>query len=75
MTLTEQKTEYTEIKALLLTALKDNLSSGALVGYTTNGTKIVYEGATKTNLLIREYNQLIAHIEHQIVQLNFIGVS
>lgn len=75
MTLLEQLTEYEEIKTLLKSALKDNLSSGSIVGYTTNGTKITYENASKTNTLIREYNQLISHTEMQIKQLNMLGIT
>lgn len=75
MTLKEQKAEYTEIKQLLKTALSNNLSSGALIGYTSNNTKLTYTSVTETNKLIREYNQLIAHVEHQIASLNFRGYS
>lgn len=75
MTLSEQLTEYKDIKTLLLSALKDNLSSGSIVGYTTNNTKITYENASKTNTLIREYNQLISNIEMQITQLNILGIT
>ena len=75
MTLLEQLTEYEEIKTLLKSALKDNLSSGSIVGYTANGTKITYENVSKTNTLIREYNQLISHTEMQIKQLNMLGIT
>lgn len=75
MTLDEQLAEYKEIKDLLKSALTNNLSSGSLIGYTTNSTKIVYEGATKTNDLINKYNQLIATAEHQISSLKFRGLA
>lgn len=75
MTLDEQLAEYKEIKELLKSALTNNLSSGSLIGYTTNSTKIVYEGVTKTNDLIKEYNQLIATAEHQISSLKFRGLA
>lgn len=75
MTLDEQLAEYKEIKELLKSALTNNLSSGSLIGYTTNSTKIIYEGATKTNALIKEYNQLMAHAEFQISSLKFKGLA
>ena len=58
MTLLEQLTEYEEIKILLKSALKDNLSSGSIVGYTTNGTKITYENVSKTNTLLNKLSIL-----------------
>lgn len=75
MKLDEQLAEYKEIKDLLKSALTNNLSSGSIIGYTTNSTKIVYEGATKTNELIKEYNRLIATAEHQISSLKFRGLA
>lgn len=66
MTLDEQLAEYNEIKNLLKTALTGNLSTGALIGYTTNGTKLVYESVVKTNELLREYNSLISTAEANI---------
>lgn len=66
MTLDEQLIETKEIKALLLQGLKNNISSGSLLGYTTNGTKVAYEGATKTSQLLREYNSDIAQLNSLI---------
>lgn len=66
MTLEEQLTEANEIKALILTGLKDNIATGSLLGYTTNSTKVTYEGATKTDMLIRRYNNDIAQLQSLI---------
>lgn len=66
MTLEEKLEEAKEIKDLLKTALKNNVSAGSLLGYTTNGTKIVYEGATATSKLLKDYNMDISQINSLI---------
>lgn len=73
MTLQEQLKEYQEIKDLILQGLKDNLKTGSLLGYTTNGTKVTYEGVTKTNELLREYNSLISTANANISLANKRG--
>jgi ABC-type uncharacterized transport system substrate-binding protein len=62
MTLEEQLAEKNTIKTALLAAMTDNVDSGSLLAYTTNGTKVVYEGATATYKLIRELDGEIAQI-------------
>lgn len=69
MTLSEQLTEAQELKDLILTGLKNNASAGSLLGLTTNGTKVVYEGATATNKLLNEYNHKIATIKSNMAKL------
>lgn len=75
MTLEEQLTEAEDIKELVVTGLKNNVSSGSLLGYTTNGTKVVYEGATATYKLKRELEKEISHIQSLIMnnkRLNYV---
>lgn len=69
MALADRLIEAQDIKALLLTATKESLASGALLGYTTNGTKIVYESAVKTAELLRKLNDEIATIEANIAHV------
>jgi len=71
MTLAEQLIEAKEVKALVLQGMKDNASSGSLLGYTTNSTKVTYEGATKTKKLL---NQLNAEIVTINANITYIGV-
>jgi hypothetical protein len=70
MTLEEQLTEKEEIKALILNGVKNDISSGSLLGYTTNSTKVVYEGSTKTYNLLNRLNAEIATIKANIYRLN-----
>jgi len=72
MTLSEQLVEANEIKALIKTAHTDNIKSGALLGYTTNNTKVTYEGATATYNLLKRVNAEIVTIEANIAQLGAI---
>ena len=60
MTLEEQLAEKNTIKTALLTAMTDSVGSGSLLAYTTNGTKVIYEGATKTYKLLQELDGEIA---------------
>ncbi len=69
MTLAEQLVEKQTIKTLMLQGMEDNASSGSLLGYTTNSTKVVYEGASKTYKLLNQINGEIATIESNIQQL------
>jgi hypothetical protein len=66
MTLEEQLAEKQSIKALVLQGIKDNASAGSLLGYTTNNTKVTYEGATKTYALLNQLNAEITTIEANI---------
>jgi len=62
MTLEEQLVEKNTIKTALLVAITNNVNSGSLLAYTTNGTKVVYEGATATYKLLKELDGEIAQI-------------
>ena len=66
MTLAEQLAEDIEIKGYILTGLKENIQAGSLLGYTANGTKVTYEGATKSSELIKTYNYNIAQSQSLI---------
>ena len=66
MTLEEQLTEYKELKSFALTGLKENIQTGGMLGYTSNGTKVTYEGQSKSNKLLREYNYEIAQLQSLI---------
>lgn len=66
MTLAEQLTEYKELKGFILTGLKENIQAGGLLGYTSNGTKVTYEGQTKSNELLKEYNYEISQLQSLI---------
>jgi hypothetical protein len=66
MTLEEQLTEYKELKELLKAGLSNNISAGSLLGYTANGTKVTYEGATRSHNLLKEYNYEIAQLQSLI---------
>ena len=66
MTLSEQLIEKNGIKTLLLTGVKDDISAGSLLGYTTNGTKVTYEGSTKTYTLLNQLNAEIVTIEANV---------
>lgn len=70
MTLAEQLLEEQEIKTILLKAVKDNAGVGSVLSHTTNNTKLIYEGVTKTMKLLRETNDRIATLEANIAQLN-----
>lgn len=72
MTLAEQLLEEQEIKTILLQAVKNNASVGAVLSHTTNNTKLVYEGATKTMQLLRESNARIATLQANIAQLKMV---
>jgi len=72
MTLSEQLAEKKQIKALLLQAMTDNVNAGSLLGYTTNSTKVTYEGATKTNTLLNQLNAEITTIEANTAHLDAI---
>jgi hypothetical protein len=72
MTLAEQLLEEQEIKTILLQAVKNNASVGAVLSHTTNNTKLVYEGATATMKLLRETNARIATLEANIAQLKMV---
>jgi len=72
LTLEEELAESKEIKDLILQGLKDNISSGSLLGYTTNNTKVTYEGATRSYDLLKELKSRIATIEANIYRLGFI---
>ena len=72
MTLADQLVEKKQIKAFVLKALTDNVNAGALLGYTTNSTKVTYEGATKTNSLVNQLNSEIVAIEANIAMLGVI---
>lgn len=73
MTLEDQLVEKEAIKSLILQGMKDNASSGSLLGYTTNNTKVTYEGATKTNNLLNQLNAEITTIEANIAQISSIS--
>ena len=66
MTLAEQLTEAEEIRALIKIGLTNNISAGSLLGYTTNSTKVIYEGATKSHKLLQEYSYEIAQLQSLI---------
>ena len=66
MSLKEDLVEANEIRALIKTAMKDNINAGMLLGYTTNSTKVTYEGATRSRILLRAYDSDIATIEANI---------
>jgi hypothetical protein len=72
MTLAEQLLEEQEIKTILLQAVKNNASVGSVLSHTTNNTKLIYEGATKTMQLLRESNARIATLEANIAQLKMV---
>lgn len=72
MTLEEQLAEAKEIKGLILQGVKDNISSGSLLGYTTNSTKVTYEGATKSYELLKRLKSEIATIEANIFHLGVV---
>jgi len=72
LTLAEQLLEANEIKALVLQAMKDSAANGAMLAYTTSGTKVVYEGATKTHTLLKELNNEITTIKATQSQLGLI---
>lgn len=72
MTLAEQLLEEQEIKTILLQAVKNNARVGSVLSHTTNNTKLVYEGATKTMQLLRESNTRIATLEANIAQLKMV---
>lgn len=73
MTLAEQLTEAKEIKALVLQGMKDNAGAGSLLGYTSNSTKVTYEGATTTKALLNQLNSEIVTIEASISHLSSIS--
>ena len=73
MTLAEQLSEEKDIKEILLQGMKDNASVGSILSHTTNNTKLVYEGASKTMVLLKETNTRIALIEANIQKLTMIG--
>lgn len=68
MTLPEQLAEEKSLKTLLLTGLNNSVASQSLLGYTTNGTKVVYEGSTKTFNLLQQIRHRIAIIESSLTQ-------
>ena len=73
MTLAEQLVEKQEIKNLILQGVKDNIGAGSLLGYTTNSTKVTYEGATKSNTLLNQLNAEITTIEANIYKNTATG--
>lgn len=73
MTLEEQLAEKKTIKNLVLQGMEDNASAGSILGYTTNGTKITYEGATATKALLNELNAEIVTIEANISYLSRVS--
>lgn len=75
MTLQEQAIEYKELSELVKKALVDSYSAGAVVGYTTNGTKIIYTTEEKLRKSLSFYRQMQAQAEAQISQLRFIGTN
>lgn len=75
MTLKEQALEYEELAKLTKDALSDNLSAGAVIGYTTNGTKVTYSTQEKLRESLLEFRRLAAHANAQIAQMKFLGYS
>jgi len=73
MTLQEQAIEYKELAELVFTALKSNYSSGSVVGYTSNGTKVTYSSQKEMMESLLNYRRLSAHANAQIAQLKFLG--
>jgi len=63
MTLAEQLTEQEELKAIIKQGLINNASTGSVLAYTTNNTKVTYEGATESYKLLSVINQKIQTIK------------
>lgn len=75
MTLEEQALEYKELADLVKTALSNTYSAGAIVGYTTNGTKVTYTAEEKLRKSLIEYRILASQANTQKSQLKFLGYS
>lgn len=73
MILEEQLLEAKDIKAIVLQGMKDSASAGSLLGYTTNNTKVTYEGTTATKKLLNQLNNEIVTIEANIAHLKAIS--
>ncbi len=71
MGLQERLTEAKEIRDIVLTGMKNNASSGSLLAYTTNNTKVTYEGATASKKLLNQLTNEISTIEANI---QYLGV-
>ena len=60
MTLVE---ELEEQKTAFRSAMMNNANAGTVLGYTTNGTKMTYEGATKNRQVLKDIKYEIAQTQ------------